>query len=571
MELSSDEEFSSFSDSDDSGTRSEAEVPVVGRRTRPGVVADAVLRIPAWKEVGDFLATRAHPFIGVPSTICDANVTPIEAFHIFFREADFERLVLETNQYNTQVVEKLQVLQRNSMHKNWIPTSTDEMKRFLALNLLMGVIKKPSIRSYWDTDSMLSTPFFSHIMSRGRFEAIISNLHINDSSRAHPKGHPQHDPLFRVRPLYDVLRQRFREARTPDKDLCIDEGSMGWRGNIAYRMYNPSKPNKYHIKMYKLCEANTGYLLDLIIYTGQTPGQNMLPNLTYTESLVSNLVSPYENKGYSLFTDRFYTSPNLFYHLWRDKQMNATGTVMARRKNFPPALKTKRLQRGEKKVYSTVDNVMGAVKWKDKRDVYMLSTDYRSNMQDAPIRRPGREARQKPEMVLKYNYGKAAVDQNDQLEDTYTIARQQRKCWKKILFYLINCAVTNAFVMYKMHHRNADHATFVRDLASALITESARNGPIPRLDQRRLAIPGQEVRLTGRCFPAPQIENRRRKCVVCSARKQRRDTSLKCSTCDKPLCAYPCFRDFHMLKDFSRVQEQIDDSSSDENDDNTVG
>ena len=135
---------------------------------------------------------------------------------------------------------------------------------------------------------------------------------------------------------------------------------------------------------------------------------------------------------------------------------------MARRRNFPPALRAKQLEKGEVKTFATVDDVLGAIKWRDKRDVFMLSTEFPSIVEEENPRRrrAGLQVKRKPQMILKYNYGKAAVDQNDQLEDVYSIARPQRKCWKKILFYLINCAVTNAYVIYKIHNPRAEHAKF---------------------------------------------------------------------------------------------------------------
>ncbi|CAF5043070.1 unnamed protein product, partial [Rotaria sp. Silwood1] len=49
--------------------------------------------------------------------------------------------------------------------------SRDEMKKFFAIAVQMGMIRKRSIREYWSTDPYLVTPIFHspQYLSRGRF------------------------------------------------------------------------------------------------------------------------------------------------------------------------------------------------------------------------------------------------------------------------------------------------------------------------------------------------------------------------------------------------------------------
>ena len=44
------------------------------------------------------------------------------------------------------------------------------------------------------------------------------------------------------------------------------------------------------------------------------------------------------NKGYLVFVDNFYTSPNLFLDLF-NKGVCGTGTMRTNRKNYPPELR----------------------------------------------------------------------------------------------------------------------------------------------------------------------------------------------------------------------------------------
>jgi hypothetical protein len=44
---------------------------------------------------------------------------------------------------------------------------------------------------------------------------------------------------------------------------------ISWRGCPRFRTYNPAKLTTYGILVWKLCEAKTGYISNIEIYTAQ--------------------------------------------------------------------------------------------------------------------------------------------------------------------------------------------------------------------------------------------------------------------------------------------------------------
>lgn len=52
----------------------------------------------------------------------------------------------------------------------------------------MGVVHKDAIEDYWATEEAIVTPFFSKSMSKNRYLAILSNLHLSDSAGEIPWG-----------------------------------------------------------------------------------------------------------------------------------------------------------------------------------------------------------------------------------------------------------------------------------------------------------------------------------------------------------------------------------------------
>ena len=70
-----------------------------------------------------------------------------------------------------------------------LPVTLPEMKKFLGLVILMGIIYKPSIPLYWSTDELFSTLIFRQLMTRNRFQLIEKFLHFNNNVD------PNYDPL----------------------------------------------------------------------------------------------------------------------------------------------------------------------------------------------------------------------------------------------------------------------------------------------------------------------------------------------------------------------------------------
>lgn len=75
------------------------------------------------------------------------------------------------------------------------------------------------------------------------------------------------------------------------------------------------KPEKYGIKLYSVTDAETGYILNTKIYTGNKSEDNQY---NAVHDIVEHLYSVYFNKGYTIYRymDRFYTSPNLLDFLF---------------------------------------------------------------------------------------------------------------------------------------------------------------------------------------------------------------------------------------------------------------
>lgn len=102
--------------------------------------------------------------------ISDEIDTPTGIFLALFSEDLVNTLVFQTNLYEVQ-----------NKGINPVPTSDQEMKCFLAINIIMGIKKLPSYKDYWSSKREIRDEYISSIMSRDRFAWHLKNLDINDN------------------------------------------------------------------------------------------------------------------------------------------------------------------------------------------------------------------------------------------------------------------------------------------------------------------------------------------------------------------------------------------------------
>ncbi|GFV28956.1 piggyBac transposable element-derived protein 4 [Trichonephila clavipes] len=105
------------------------------------------------------------PFTGNPGIkVCIGDSgDPFEYFNLFLDDEMFSFIVEETNRYAESFFENAE-LTPGSRALKWKNTNKEEMKRFIALLLLQGVVQKPVEQWFWSKRPILSTPVFEKVM-----------------------------------------------------------------------------------------------------------------------------------------------------------------------------------------------------------------------------------------------------------------------------------------------------------------------------------------------------------------------------------------------------------------------
>ena len=116
----------------------------------------------------------------------------------------------ETNNYAHQQIrrimgrrDEIQQIENYSQKRHaglgiWRDENKSDIKIFMAHIFIMSSVRKPTLHNYWSTKTLSRTPFFRMYLSRNKFQDILWNLHVADTTSNPPLGMPNHNPLAKV-------------------------------------------------------------------------------------------------------------------------------------------------------------------------------------------------------------------------------------------------------------------------------------------------------------------------------------------------------------------------------------
>lgn len=482
---------------------------------------------------------------GISPVVQSENNSPLYWFQCFFDTQLMDYIVDQTNLYHASFLASNDPDKRKHQ-KDWVPVNKEEFYSFLAIVMLMSVVKKATLSSYWSTDPLLATPIFATVMPRDRFLEILRSMHFNDNNKQ-----PSGDRIYKIEPVIKTLREKFKQFVIPYQNLCIDESLMLWKGRLSFKQYIPNKRHRFGVKLFIIVDCKSGTILDFIVYVGSDTDYEYQDHLGISGSIVMTLMEPYLGKGHNLYVDNWYTSPTLFRELHLNKT-GACGTVRSNRSGFP---KFKKLKRGE--IDHLHQGSLLAIKWHDKREVHMLTSINKDGM--APTKKKNHltnEIVEKPLAVIDYNANMGGVDKSDMQIHFIESVRKTIKWYKKLFFHLLDMTVLNAYNMHRIKEKKRQTlGEFRIELVRQLIEKYGKDFS----SERRSTSAPHPKRLIDRHFPSliPYEKGKTPKqltCVVCSqsVRKDRKrsKTRYECVDCNVGLCVSGCFKEYHTLSHY---------------------
>ena len=485
----------------------------------------------------------------VVSTSEDNTINPIDCYRHFITDEIIDLMVRETNRYAEQYLQTHEI-SRRSKFRQWKSTNNQEMWKFLGIIIEMGLVQMPKLKYYWSSSQLYRLDIIRNSMSRERFELLLKFWHFTNNNN---KNSGQ-DRLFKVRPLLDLLKERFTSVYMPGPVVSIDESMVPWRGRLSFKQYIPGKAHKYGVKIYKLAAVN-GYTWSYMIYTGQ---QDPMAGLGHVESVVMNLLNGLSGCYRTVVADNFFTGISLAKRLL-EKETYLIGTMRSNRAGSGHDVVQKKLKRGE--VYGQQNEIgIKLIKWKDKRDVLMIST---KPSHSATVVNTGKinklnERIVKPQVVLDYNEGRQGTDLSDQLSTYHTCLRRSVKWYRKVAFELIfGTAVVNSYLIYNETYASSNiqilqfRESLARSLLLGMPTEKLKPGPRQQLtshskrklgDHKLEEKKGSDRDVRRRCVRCYEKNREQQSREACHSTTKKIKTF--CPDCNKFFCL-DCFNEKH--------------------------
>ena len=165
-------------------------------------------------------------------------------FEIFFTDKLLEYLTDETNRYARDFFHvNKDKLRPSSDFKKWPENgiSSGKMSAFLTLTFYFEIVKKNLLKSYWSTNSVLIIPFLRTAMSRVDIFNILSFLHCCNNSKYISKGQYGYNPKKKLGESLSTMKEKFSTLWTFWQHISIDEGTVQFKENIHFRLFNPIK------------------------------------------------------------------------------------------------------------------------------------------------------------------------------------------------------------------------------------------------------------------------------------------------------------------------------------------
>lgn len=182
----------------------------------------------------------------------------------------------------------------------------EEMYKFFSILMYMGLCYRGRIDEYWST-GVLRMPEFRRIMSRNSFLLFLSVLHFVNDYESNGTLRVNRCKTAKIDPIVAHCNQKFQEIYTPRRHLSLDESLLLWKGRLHWIQCIRTKAARFGIKSFELCEAETGYVLKLSIYSGKKP-EPVYGFTGMTSKIVLTLMDGYLDIGHCLVMDNFYNS-----------------------------------------------------------------------------------------------------------------------------------------------------------------------------------------------------------------------------------------------------------------------
>nr|CAH7730726.1 unnamed protein product [Callosobruchus chinensis] len=263
-----------------------------------------------------------------PKDAARMEKSEIGIWNFFLDENISQILVTSTNIY----IDKIRT--NFSRERDARYTDKTEIRAFIGLLYLIGTLgnSRKDVSKLWNNSRGNGMESCYLAMSLKRFRFLLRCLRFDNIGDRETRK--EIDKLAPIREVFELFVNNFQKFFSPGEYVTVDEQLVAFRGNCSFRQYIPSKPAKYGLKVFALCDARTAYTVNMEPYVGKQPeGPYCLGNSA--QEIVLRLVQPIEGTNRNITGDNWFTISPLASSL-KVKKLTYVGTVRKNKREIPP-------------------------------------------------------------------------------------------------------------------------------------------------------------------------------------------------------------------------------------------
>nr|CAH7751982.1 unnamed protein product [Callosobruchus chinensis] len=416
---------------------------------------------------------------------------------------------------------------------------------FIGILLLSGYNCVSRREMYWENSADTNNKLVCKAMSRNRFRHIMQNIHCCDNQNLN-----QEDRFSKIRPLIDILNNKFLDLAPLEEHHCVDESMIPYYGRHPTKQFIRGKPIRWGYKIWTATNR-LGYIEWFEPYQGsKTKLSEKHKELGLGANVVlqfaDRLLSVKDNLNYHIFFDNLFTSLPLLLEL-KSRGLKGTGTIRENRlpKSCPikSADKLRKEQRGSLDFASSVNNELTVCKWHDNNIVSIFS----NNMKVLPttqIKRFSRKEKKviyvpQPNIIKKYNENMGGVDRADENISLYRVSIRGKKWYFPLLCHFVDMAEQNAWRIHKVNGGKLDHLGFRRIIATGIL-ESFKKRQLLQGCSKLSKHAHSYSRYDGMDHIMVVYQDKQTRCASCHKK-----CNFLCQKCDIALHPKQCFLLYH--------------------------
>jgi hypothetical protein len=422
---------------------------------------------------------------GMESNFKSPLSSMMSVFPLFF----WDIIVQEINRYAAQTVKMRLETGHTRRPKlicgyKWQDVTRQEIMTYFGILIYCMLYPQTGrrIRDYWDSPYHNA---WTKFMTRGRYLQITCALHFNDNNDEEGRAR---DSLHKIRPLLNTIKKTLGKYATFGNEISYDEATMANKSSYGRHLicFNPMKPTgKFHFKIYMICCAKSNLTLRMKIHTRDNSDMDSEDNfnefLNKLDNQTIQLCKPLFNSGCTVNMDNYYMSTTCAMKL-RQNGVFCRGTIRSNRKFVPKSIlftpaESRTLPRGTHRIAVNHDNNMMAIGWLDNKPVHFVSTADTTDIVTVNRKSGATQiAVSAPMAVANYNKFMGGVDRHDRLRSTFSLCKRHKfkKYYVKLLLFIMDIGLTNAWVYYKMCHEDTcskerARADFFQTIAECMV------------------------------------------------------------------------------------------------------